>query len=411
MAHQPSVLEFEYSQARTISRKLNFSNPEESDSIRTHFLFVLLKDIPVNLPDTPNPRKPDLSARPCKQMQATLDSEPRYFTDCNRGLLLTVDKATYVEGAGKKSIVLDFGIDEDGVPKGGIVDGNHSYAVLKRAKLEGRTDLDDMPVFLTVIEGAGEFATELARARNTSVQVADKSIANLEKEFDGIKEGLGQLKEKVVFYENEHSETSTATVPIEELISLMTALNVDLYGQDKQPTISYTGTASCFQKWLNKKNRQTYDKLNKLLPEIVDAYEYLYEEYKNYAVKSGTKKFGGINGVDTYTGKGDKRKAVEIHLPFSGHIVNYRLSRGFILPIFAALRFLLVEKNGEMQWSVSPRKYLDKYGPELVGAIIKAHTTEYGSNSNRTGKSTVLWQNVANKVLITSLEERLAAKT
>lgn len=409
MSNERQVLEFNYSQARTISRKLDYSDPEGNEIIKTHFLFILLKDLPANIPTTPNPRQPDIDAKPCKQMFETLDAEPEYFTDCNRGLLLAAEKVFFPDSnENGKKIIIDFGVDEEGVPRGGLVDGGHTYAVLKKKMSD--ESLAELPIFVTIIEGAEEFATKLARARNTSVQVTDKSIANLENEFKGIKQALGKYSGKVIYFENENKGEDVATFQIEELIALMTALNKDLYNNSNQPTVVYTGVASCFNKWLNAKNRPTYEKLYSILPSIVEVYEYLYANFETYAKQAGIKIFGRINGVETHRGKGENRKMVSIKLPFTDQIVRYRLSKGFSMPIFAALRFLLVEKEGQIDWSVSPKEFLDKHGKTLVGQVLEAHTREYGSNPNKTGKSKVLWQNIANSVVINSLQEQLAQK-
>ncbi|MFA5986104.1 MAG: AIPR family protein [Parcubacteria group bacterium] len=409
MSQTKQVLEFNYSQARTIGRKLNYYDPEGNDVIKTHFLFILLKNLPNNFPTTPNPRKPDINAKPCRQMIDTLEQEPEYFTDCNRGLVLIAEKVYYpnVDGDEKK-ILVDFGVDEDGNPKGGLVDGGHTYAVLKK-KMEDES-LEDLPIFITVVEGAEGFATKLARARNTSVQVTEKSIVNLDNEFLPIKDALGGYSQKVIYFENENLDSDEAMFPIEELLALLTALNKDLYDSSSQPTVAYTGISTCFTKWLNKKNRPTYEKLYKLLPSILETYEHLYSKFESYAKEVGVKKFGGINGVEKYRGRGDNKKPVTVKLPFSNKTVGYKLSKGFSMPIFAALRFLLEEKNGCYVWVIDPKEFLDKHGSKIVSQVLEAHTREYNSNPNKTGKSKVLWQNIANTVIIHSLQEKLAKK-
>jgi len=410
MNQDKQVLEFNYSQARTITRKLNYYDPEGNEVIKTHFLFILLKDLPNNIPTTPNPRQPDITAKPCKQMFETLESEPEYFTDSNRGLFLTAEKVYFpASNDADRKMVIDFGIDEDGEIKGGLVDGGHTYAVLK--KKNNDESLADLPIFVTIIEGAEQFATKLARARNTSVQVTDKSIANLENEFESIKQALKKkYSEKVIYFENENKGEDAATFQIEELIALMTALNKDLYSNNNQPTVVYTGISSCFNKWLNKKNRPTYEKLYPILPSIVEVYEYLYLNFEEYAKSAGRTKLGSINGVETYRGKGKNKKPVSIRLPFTGQPVRYKLSKGFTMPIFSALRFLLEEKGGVMQWRVDPKDFLEKHGAMIVGQVLEAHSKEYGGNPNKTGKSKVLWQNIANTVIIHSLQEQLAKK-
>lgn len=409
MSKEKQVLEFNYSQARTIGRKINYYDPEGNDVIKTHFLFILLKDLPDSLPTTPNPRKPDIDSKPCRQMFETLEQEPQYFTDCNRGLLLIAEKVYYPNSNGRdKKVLIDFGIDEDGNPKGGLVDGGHTYAVLKKKMTD--ESLRDLPIFITIVEGAEQFATKLARARNTSVQVTDKSIANLANEFLPIKNALGRNSSKIIYFENENLDSDEAVFPIEELLALLTALNRDLYDNNNQPTVAYTGISTCLNKWLNKKNRPTYEKLYPLLPSILETYEYLYANFENYAKEIGIKKFGGMNGVETYRGKGENRKAVTMHLPFSGVTVRYKLSKGFLMPVFASLRFLLEENNGNYVWAVDPKEFLDRYGSKIVAQVLEAHAREYNSNPNKTGKSKVLWQNIANSVIIHSLQEQLARK-
>ena len=247
------IFEFDFLQARTITRDLYFYNSEEKEpQIKTHFLFVSLKNLPKELPTGPNPRQADLKAKPCKQMQETLEKEPELFTDCNRGLFLIAEKV-YSPHHNQKSIIIDFGEDEDGNVKGGLVDGGHTYAVLKQA-MDDET-LSDLPIFITVIEGADQFATQLARARNTSVQVKEKSIANLDKEFEPIKKFLGNYAKKIIWSENENVNNPEAVFSVEDLMALLTALNLNLYDNEHHPTIAYTGTATCFNKWLSKKNR------------------------------------------------------------------------------------------------------------------------------------------------------------
>lgn len=403
------IFEFEFSQARTISRNLYFYNTEEKESlIKTHFLFILLKNLPKELPTGPNPRQADLKAKPCRQMFETLEKEPELFTDCNRGLFLIADKVYYPNQNNKKSIVIDFGEDEDGNIKGGLVDGNHSYRVLE--KVMNDETLSDLPVFITIIEGADQFATQLARARNTSIQVKETSIANLDKEFEPIKEALGKYAEKIIWSENENVNNEKAVFSVEDLMALMTAQNLDLYDSEHQPTVAYTGTATCFNKWKNKKNRSSYERLYSILPSIVEVYEYLYKKYEDYAKVGGTKKFGGIKGIEKKRGKGKNEKKIEIKLPFTEEIVPYKMANGFILPIFSALRFLLREENGNYKWTIEPKKFLDKHAPKLISKILDAHSNENGSNPNKTGKSKMLWENIAQSVINYSLQEKLNNK-
>lgn len=399
------IYDFEFSQSRTMSRDLYFWELTEKNSqIKTHFLFVPLKNLPINLPTGPNPRQADLKAKPCVQMLETLEKDPELFTDCNRGLFLIAEKV-YYPNKNEKKIVIDFGEDEEGNIKGGLVDGGHTYAVLKKT-IENEF-LADLPIFITIIEGADQFATKLARARNTSVQVKENSMANLTDEFKEIKKALGKYSEKIIYTENENVTNEKAIYPIEDLTALMTALNITLYDAEHHPTVSYTGTATCFKKWLNKKNRSSYEMLYQILPSIIEIYEYLYINFEEYAKKAGIKRFGGINGIEKERGRGKNKNKIEIKLPFTENIVKYKLANGFILPIFSALRFLLKEEENNLVWSIDPKIFLDKHAPKLISKIINAHSNENGSNPNKTGKSRMLWENIAQSVINYSLNETI----
>lgn len=405
----PAIFKFEYLQARTISRPLYFDGSRNDRvEIKTHFLFVKLKDLPLDLPTGPNPRQANLNAKPCKLMRSTLETEPEFFTDCNRGLFMVAEKIQYIK-SDSNQLIVDFGVDEDNNIKGGLVDGGHTYAVLKEKIKEG--GLEDLPIFITIIEGADDvLATKMARARNTSVQVKETSIANLDLEFELLKKALGEkYSQKVIWSENEDLINEKASFPVEELMALLTAMNLDLYDADHHPTVSYTGISTCFNKWLNKKTRITYESLYQCSASILDVYEYLYLNFERYAKEFGIRRFAGINGIERERGKENKK--VSILLPFSEKVASYQLSKGFIMPVFSALRFLLEKKGGFYDWGIEPIQFLDKYGSKLIGKVLEAHSSEYGSNPNKTGKSKVLWENVAQTVINLALQEKMLKMT
>lgn len=406
-----NIFELNVAQVRTITRDLHFY-PEQEDGkgqeIKTHFLYITLKNLPANIPTGPNPRHADLTAKPCKQMFETLEKEPELFTDCNRGLFLLAEKVHFPNEGGGKKLIVDFGLDEDGEVVGGLVDGNHSYQVLQKVRED--SSLNELPIFVTIIEGADQFAVQLARARNVSVQVDEKSISNLDKEFDPLKEALASYADRIIWVQNQDLVNEQAVVPAEELMARLTAINLDLYDNDHHPTVAYTGSATCLHKWLNKQKRPTYEKLYPNLRSALEAYEHLYEKYEDYAKAAGRNRLGAINGIEKSRGTGKNKRRLTVVLPFSKVTVGYKLSNGFILPIFAALRFLFKEVDGVYQWEIEPKKFLDQYGPKLVGKLLDAHTYENGGNPNKTGKSRMLWENIAQTVINQALQERLNDK-
>ena len=100
----------------------------------------------------------------------------------NRGLLLSADKVVYDNTTNRVKVnFTDLDIHGD-------VDGGHTYKIIQ----ENADDLEYNQQFvkIEILTNVGEIFESLAAARNTSVQVPDSSIAELEKRFDRIKDVL-----------------------------------------------------------------------------------------------------------------------------------------------------------------------------------------------------------------------------
>lgn len=100
----------------------------------------------------------------------------------NRGILLSAKDVSYSNYSNEMTISF-----ED-CEVHGNVDGGHTY----RTILQYRNQLDpgQQYVKIEILIGIESFFQSLAAARNTSVQVEDKSIAELEDRFDIIKNTL-----------------------------------------------------------------------------------------------------------------------------------------------------------------------------------------------------------------------------
>ena len=92
----------------------------------------------------------------------------------------------------------------DDPEKHGNIDGGHTLRAVFQAKNKNSLS-DDRYVFFEIFTGI-ESPVELAAARNTSVQVDLKSIAELEKSFDVIKEAFDNVpfKDRIAYKMNEH---------------------------------------------------------------------------------------------------------------------------------------------------------------------------------------------------------------
>lgn len=89
----------------------------------------------------------------------------------------------------------------------GNIDGGHTYRIICEYQGEKLNQYVQFEV-MTGVEGIIE---NLAEARNTSVQVDEKSMAELARKFDPIKEGLEGMPffDRIAFKQNQVSVDET----------------------------------------------------------------------------------------------------------------------------------------------------------------------------------------------------------
>ena len=91
---------------------------------------------------------------------------------------------------------------------------------------------------LEILTGVENIFQNLAAARNTSVQVQDKSIAELEKRFEIIKDAIGSeaFSKRVYFKENDSGDIDVA-----DLLAILNMFNIHKYpGKENFPVVSYS---------------------------------------------------------------------------------------------------------------------------------------------------------------------------
>ena len=139
-----------------------------------------VKNLPEDIPMDTNPRKQKLTMGVPKKIRASLLDETYLdFYLLNRGLCISAADVTFNNYSNEMTVLFeDFEYHGD-------VDGGHTYQVIKanRDKLE----FDKQFVKLEILTGIEDIFQRLAAARNTSTQVQDKSIAELENRFEIIK--------------------------------------------------------------------------------------------------------------------------------------------------------------------------------------------------------------------------------
>lgn len=342
-----------------------------------------VKNIPDSIPMETNPREQNLNTNVAKKIKASLlDTSGLDFYLLNRGILVSAKEVSFNNYSNEMTVVF-----EDPEVHGNV-DGGHTY----RTILENRDKLDpgQQYVKLEILTGVEGIFQSLAAARNTSVQVQDKSIAELEDRFDIIKNALaGQgYMDRVFFKENDSGDIDVA-----DLLSILMMFNFARYpGMDGFPTIAYSGKKRCIDLYIQ--DHKTYaesadNPYVKMKPIMADIFK-LYDQIEInmnafYRAKNPSGRYGATKGVIV------PKDGHSIKSKFMMNDMDVQSPNGFIYPILGAFRALLKEDNGVYGWKTNPFAILDKVGPDLVESTVSM-SRSLGNNPQSTGKDVNLWK-------------------
>ena len=357
------------------------------DNSEMYVMICDVKDIPKDIPMETNPREQNLNTGVAKKIKAALiNKNTNNFYLLNRGLTISAKSVKY----DNKNDLVTVEFEDDEVH--GNIDGGHTYKIILGE--QENLDYGEQFVKIEILTGVEDMFQELAAARNTSVQVQDKSIAELEDRFDIIKQAVGTepYMDNIYFKENDKGD-----IDVTDIVSILNLFNIDKYpNKSENPIISYTGKGQCIKNYINihkelgNSIQNPYAKMKYVMPDFFKLYDYLEKNMKKfYSNGVSNKKYGAVTGV---TPRKDGKAAFKTK--FYKEDIDYSTPNGFIYPILGAFRALLRENDNKYyEWKKDPFIVMDKIGAELVSNTINM-SRELGNNPNATGKNKTLWMNL-----------------
>lgn len=374
------ILKFKVNAVRTMASPYKRSEKDESETI--YYLLVNMKDLPEGIPLDVNPRVPKMATNVAKRLiNAVIEPETDFYIN-NRGIVISAKSFSFNSVESEVSIDIGDTEDENDKYNYGILDGGHTYKAIMQNRDNIPEDIEKY-VRIEVITNVINI-TRLSDARNTSIQVSDIALFNLEDSFEDIRDAIKNevYADYVAYKDNENKP-----INISELLRLMYAFDIIKYPDDVlAPIQSYSGKAQVFKRYKDAYNTPFYKSLTKQLPKLVKLYDVIekelpekYNEYKkNLGVASP--RFGAVKGVENV------EKGAETS--FLKETTNYSISSGYIYPIFGAFRSLLRfdEEKGEVAWIFDPI-----YIWNQVGTSIAQNTFESSNNPQLAGKDKQLW--------------------
>lgn len=342
-----------------------------------------VKDIPDDFPMDTNPREQKMTTNVAKKIkESLLNTGELDFYLLNRGILLSAKDVSYSNYSNE--ITISF---ED-CEVHGNVDGGHTY----RTILQCRDQLDpgQQYVKIEILTGIEGIFQSLAAARNTSVQVQDKSIAELEDRFDIIKNTLAHESyiSRVFFKEND-----TGDIDVADLLAILNLFNIDRYsGMTSFPINSYSSKKKCIDLYISDHKQygeceeNPYVKMTGIMPDIFRLYDTIEVGMNRfYRQKNPSGRYGSTKGVQI------PKSGQAFRSKFLGNDLEASSPNGFIYPILGAFRALIEEQKGQYVWKQNPFVVLEKVGAELVESTVSM-SRSLGNNPQSVGKDANIWK-------------------
>lgn len=394
-------LKFKVEALRTLTSPYRKGDKDESTFETIYYLLVDMKELPSSIPMDVNPREPKMTTNVARSLLAAVVEPETDFYINNRGIVIAAKSLTF--NSTESEVTIDIGNQNDENDKFlyGILDGGHTYTAIMRKR-------DEIPenvrkyVRIEVITNVQNI-TRLSDARNTSIQVSDLALFNLDDKFDNVKSAIaGQTYADLIAY----NDNENKPINISELLRLMYAFDIDRYPDDNAaPVQSYSGKAQVFKRYKQAFESPFYKSLTKQLPLLVELYDViereLPEKYKEYKKAQGVAnpRFGSVRGIESL----DTPTKTE----FLATPTKYSVSSGYIYPIFGAFRSLLRfdEATGTVSWLFDPITIWNEVGTSIVQNTFETYT-----NPQLAGKDKQLWLSNYRIVETQSLRKLLRCK-
>lgn len=342
-------------------------DPFDKNSKRS-FLIVDIVDIPNNFPMKTNPRNQKMNSTVVRKIVDSLcNVDQPIFHILNRGITLSAKSIVYNEK--DKTVTIDF---ENELIHGDI-DGGHTY----KAIIENQKGFKSGQQFCTMEVITGDIIetnfTKLASTRNTSQQVSDKSIAELEKRFAWIQNivKFESFEKEIIYKEND-----TGSIDISDIIVLLSLFNVvDYPGIKTYPMRSYNHKTATVKTYieLHKKYGETLDnniyRTKNILLDIIKLYDFIETNFEKYYRKngSGNPVYGKLRCIKISNN-------CEFKSLFYQNKLKYKTPKGFIVLALSALRAIIkIGEDGFYEWEVNPYDFIDKILTDLSLIIVQSY--------------------------------------
>lgn len=363
-------------------KKADLSNMDALGK-RTYYLIANINRVKEDLAELKNwreinPRHPNTKSDVAKAIVETLEGDHASFVTKNVGLTLLINKVTYDNKIpGAKIILSDKELH-------GLLNGGNTYQIVTDF-LEENDAPDDTFIRIELLEGykTREEVVELVEARNTSKQVEEVSLLNLNKKFEWISHALASTpySDRIAYSENDPKMMSGSKkdITITEVISYLLCFDVQ---NETNPVWVYSQKSKVLDYFAKEENFRRLQKYAFILDRILK-------------LRDLTMKALQVKAIQDLESVRKSRRKNGVELPFIDESVPYKIPTAFVYPLLSSLR-MLVKEGSRAEFTSSPEEALKKVSK--VYAETVADWMQDAGTPTKLGKMKSFWDTAGTKV-------------
>ncbi len=380
---------------------------------------ISLDQYPYDFGLGPNPREPVLTSPVSKKIGDTLKENGTNFHLLNRGITIVAKSAEYDNKTNRMRLVL--AEDEEERRFFGILDGGNTNARInkyreelpdEKAKEELAKRFVNAQILIPEVGNASvpspdmmDLLNDIKEARNTSVQVKQKSIADSRRHFDVFKAVLENepYAPEISWHEGQRGSIDGQTIVI---FLMMYYPKFCEEADGREPSNAYGHKDRCLDAFLQYAKPvdeggqpEQLEAWIRLVPDLIRFFDHLQVTFpKHYGGR-----FGGIKEVQIYDERryerGNKKyRKTAAKSQFLGNDMKYSYPTGWLYPIYAAFRVLVGPgKDGKLAWKKDPVEFWQENGDEICKRY-EPHLTGVGYDTKKVATNLICYQAVRQAV-------------
>jgi len=378
---------------------------DPSEKIDRRELVVSLDQYPIDFGLGPNPRRPDPKSRVAKEIRRSLEEDGEDFHLLNRGITVLAKGLDYDTKSERVRLRLHESEEEE--DHYGILDGGNTNEKINdwRRDLAEEGAIDELkkrfvnmqvlvPRTHVMTSDVEELLNDIKEARNNSVQVKQKSLADARHHFDLLKNVLAA---RPYFDEISWREGEKGAIDVLQIIMLLMIFYPPFADEapDKEPNGAYGRKEKCLDSFLgfSEKRGEELERWIAIVPDLLNLFDEMQLTFPSFL--GG--RFGKIAEVrivdERMYEKGSKKyRKTPSKTQYLFRDMKYEYPTAWLYPIFAAMR-VIVGPNADgtaVTWKKDPSEFWQDCGQEIC-ARYSPHLRDAGYAPKKIATSSITY--------------------